>query len=266
MNSRNLLNRQQIVKNTWLRDWPFDYRFYVGRGNVSVNSDVIQLDCEDDYLNLHVKQGMVVDYALRNFDFDYIFNCDDNTYVVVDRLLKCNLFNLDYLGFPCLLGAVEYAQGACGYFLSRKAAETFVETPLTDPIYQMAGTPSDFLLGAILASKGIFLTHNYLFNMGKYITDAQGTKGYANVLPTLENKYISAHYCDENTMYRLYRHFHGGNENIINSYLVKSEITGVEYRVFEENGFFYISSNQHLFGPFDSALEAEKKVIAFENP
>jgi hypothetical protein len=266
MNSRNLLNRQKIVRETWLKDYLMDYRFYVGKGNIEVLDDVIELDCEDDYANLHIKQGLALKYALDNFEFDYVFNCDDNTYVVVDRLLSSGYENYDYMGFPCELGNVKYAQGASGYFISKRAIEAFASVSIDSPIYKMPNTPSDFLVGAILASKGIFLQANPLFNMGKYITDEKGTVGYPNVLPTLENKYISAHYCDENTMYKLYNYFHGGKENIVNSYLIKSEKTGVLYKTYEENGLFYIASSERVFGPFDSALCAEEAAIKFETP
>lgn len=58
-------------------------------------------------------------WALESQQFDYLFKCDDDTYVAVDRLAAIDLCGRDYVGRD--LGG--WASGGAGYFLSRRAAE-----------------------------------------------------------------------------------------------------------------------------------------------
>lgn len=264
MSSNKYSDRQNIIRETWLKDYDGEYYFYVGDGKNNIDGDVIRLDCKDTYEDLHMKQGMILNFVLNNLDFDYIFNCDDNTYVIVDRMKNSGFQNYNYMGHPCIIGDVYYAQGAAGYFLSKYAVTKFLETPFSNPIYNFKEMPSDFLVGSILASKNIYLHTNYLFNMGKYINN----KGYYAVLPNNKNKYISSHYCDEKTMNLLYSHFHGDDNKIINCYQSRSDKSGLMYTITEdENGDFYIKGNGHPYlelGPFDTAIEAEIAVTKQE--
>ena len=54
-------------------------------------------------------------------DWDYLFKCDDDTYVSIPRLLAYDLAGRDYVGAEWKPG-VGYGSGGAGYFLSRRAA------------------------------------------------------------------------------------------------------------------------------------------------
>jgi hypothetical protein len=78
-----------------------------------------------------------------SFEWDYLFKCDDDTYVSIPRLLACDLAGRDYVGAEWRPG-VGYGSGGAGYFLSRKAAGLVAEH-----LEQAAGA-EDLLVGQIL--------------------------------------------------------------------------------------------------------------------
>ena len=81
-------------------------------------------------------------------DWDYLFKCDDDTYVSIPRLLAYDLAGRDYVGAEWQL-RVGYGSGGAGYFLSRRAAALIAER-LT-----AATGAEDLLVGQILRAAGI---------------------------------------------------------------------------------------------------------------
>lgn len=51
---------------------------------------LLHCPCPDDYASLSQKTRLFCRWAVSNYDFDYLFKCDDDTYVHVDRLVKCD--------------------------------------------------------------------------------------------------------------------------------------------------------------------------------
>ena len=80
--------------------------------------------------------------------WDYLFKCDDDTYVSIPRLLAYDTASRDYIGAEWKPD-VKYASGGAGYFLSRKAAAIVAEK-LTH-----ATGVEDLLVGQILRAAGI---------------------------------------------------------------------------------------------------------------
>ncbi len=80
--------------------------------------------------------------------WDYLFKCDDDTYVSIPRLLAYDTAGRDYIGAQWKPG-VNYASGGAGYFLSRKAAAIVAEK-----LTQATGA-EDLLVGQILRTAGI---------------------------------------------------------------------------------------------------------------
>ena len=83
--------------------------------------------------------------------WDYLFKCDDDTYVSIPRLLAYDLADRDYVGAEWRPG-VGYGSGGAGYFLSRRAAFLVAEQ------LEHATGAEDLLVGRILRAAGIRLS------------------------------------------------------------------------------------------------------------
>jgi hypothetical protein len=120
--------RIQAVRDTWWKDIePFSHhvtgRFFYGMPHKpTVAADEVFLPVPDDYEHLPHKTVAICQWALRN-GFEYLYKCDDDTAVYVERLVLELYQRFDYAG--CANG--EVATGGPGYFLSRKAMQ-FVAT------------------------------------------------------------------------------------------------------------------------------------------
>lgn len=108
-----------------------------------------------DYSSLPQRVRAFCQWAISRDDWDYLFKCDDDTYVAMSRLVRYPL-TADYIGAEWTPGA-RYASGGAGYFLSRKAAEV-VACHLT----RKEG-PEDVYVRDALASQGIPFTQDQRF-------------------------------------------------------------------------------------------------------
>lgn len=110
----------------------------------------LQIPCPDTYEALPQKTAAFCRWACEQRDIDYLFKCDDDTYLVPKRLLDVDLDGVDYLGTPLFIG-IPYASGGAGYFLSRRAARVVAEH-----MHEEAG-PEDLIVSQHLARHGIQL-------------------------------------------------------------------------------------------------------------
>jgi hypothetical protein len=108
-----------------------------------------------DYRSLPQRTRAFCQWAIARDDWDYLFKCDDDTYVSISRLVRYPL-TADYIGAEWAPG-VQYASGGAGYFLSRKAAEVVAEH-----LTQKEG-PEDVYVRDALASQGIPFTQDQRF-------------------------------------------------------------------------------------------------------
>ncbi len=108
-----------------------------------------------DYLSLPQRTRAFCQWAISRDDWDYLFKCDDDTYVSISRLIRYPL-TADYIGAEWRPG-VRYASGGAGYFLSRKAAEVVAEH-----LTRKEG-PEDVYVRDALASQGIPFTQDQRF-------------------------------------------------------------------------------------------------------
>lgn len=138
---RDTLNGfNDAIRETWLSNTTVDYKFFIGRGATPKKDDEILLDCPDHYIGLPYKTLEIVRWALNN-NYDYIFKCDTDTFVMVDRLLQSGFEQYDYVGaFNEAIGIenavygklYSWASGGSGYFISKKAGEIVLATGIND--------------------------------------------------------------------------------------------------------------------------------------
>jgi hypothetical protein len=121
-------DRVAALRDTWLKDVePFkshvEYKLFYGTdGNRPAEPDEVFLGF-DEYAGPPAKTIAICRWA-REQDYDYIFLCDDNTGVYVDRIVHELISNrFDYAGYK--QGSV--CTGATGYWLSKSAYKIIAE-------------------------------------------------------------------------------------------------------------------------------------------
>lgn len=167
----------QQVRGTWLRDRDADYRFFVGSGARRTAADEVPLEVGDGYADLPMKTKGIARWALLK-EYDFIFLCDTDTYVVVPRLLDSGFERFDYSGYfhrcvscvstdgycHCVGDKGEqlysYASGGSGYWLSAKAMSVIASANLyqdvLDPRRDGCSTRGeDLQVGWTLGAAGI---------------------------------------------------------------------------------------------------------------
>jgi hypothetical protein len=142
--------RIQAVRETWWQDInAFSHhvtgKFFYGAGTSVESDDAVVLQVPDDYEHLPHKTQAICRWALEN-GFDYLFKCDDDTAVYVERLvLELLLTRFDYAG----LEHSNVCTGGPGYFLSKRAMQAVVAK----------GTPDfwaeDVWVGKIMGERNI---------------------------------------------------------------------------------------------------------------
>ena len=177
--------RRAAIRDTWLRRYHGTVVFCTGFGENGrlLENDIVTLDCEDTYEKLPHKMLLFFRTLLRHDQFDWMFKCDDDTYV------KCESWHALLHNATWDYGGRVYAgsgggafnrahhinkvtdvkfkhkhqgiwrgpwcQGGDGYFLSRRAVSILaehIEPPDPNELYE------DKMVGDILRSSGIFPT------------------------------------------------------------------------------------------------------------
>lgn len=123
--------RLQAIRDTWWKDTDLQNltaKFFYGRppDNRQAKADEVFLPVDDDYGHLVDKSNAIIRWAYEN-GFDFVFLCDDDTAVYIDRLLDEINIGFDYAGY--LNG--KSCSGGPGYFLSRKAMAEVARNPIT---------------------------------------------------------------------------------------------------------------------------------------
>jgi len=121
------------------------------------------LETGDEYVDLPAKIKSLCDFAIDD-DFDWLFKCDSDTFVWLDRLLASGFEQFDYIGWAggVVEPAQEYASGGAGYWLSRKAFEIVAKAPLT------SDTCEDRWVGRVLFDAGIIVHRDVRYAHGRH--------------------------------------------------------------------------------------------------
>lgn len=173
---------RQAVRETWAASVPEMVKVvcYVGEGESPAEADVWALECPDTYAALPRKTQAFLRRALGHEDWDYVFKCDDDTYVALDRLLKL-AGRGDYVG-SADLAERGFASGGGGYLLSRAAASIVAQAP-TPP-----DGGEDVWVGEVLRKNGVRLTPTPLLRMDH------------RDFPTEESGLVTVHWCSPDLM------------------------------------------------------------------
>lgn len=170
----------------------------------------LNLPCFDGYYDLRHKIKMLMQWFtgvnnMENLFFPhYLYKCDDDTFVHVDRLLALEPGKFDYIGCRINEG---FAAGGAGYIVSRKAAKIVADcmTPKNPVQYSQGhwGCNEDYAVGELMKWMGIELWDNRRFNHGN-----DGT-------PTPYNDSISGHHIQPDHMRRVWAEFQPAEQVVL---------------------------------------------------
>ena len=153
---------------------------------------LLHCPCPDDYGSLSMKTRWLCLWAIANYMFDFLFKCDDDTYVHVDRLLRYET-QAEYVG--CHIPGYEFshASGGAGYRLSHNAA-IHVGTFLNG-----SASYEDWMVWKLLTSAGIPLQSDSRFNFN------------CDRPPAHDNDQITCHWCSEQRMREIHKALYPAN-------------------------------------------------------
>lgn len=149
--------RREAVRETWAAALPPEvgYRFFIGGGGDDPHPDTVVLPVDDSYWGLPAKVVAFMRWALAHAEFEWLFKCDDDTYLHGGRLLEVareaeGKYGL--VGGLTLCWPYRYPSGGAGYLMSREMVERLVasdavpETGLEDVLI---GQAAILRLGAV---------------------------------------------------------------------------------------------------------------------
>jgi hypothetical protein len=186
--------RRRAQLETWLPPScgpRLDWRFFIGLPRTEEARQepaTIYVSTPDDYHDLPLKTAEAVAWAWRE-EYEFLFKCDDDTYVRPERLLASGFESHDYSGWT---KDRSYAQGGSGYWLSRRAMEVVVRAHLNHH-------SEDAAIGIALAGRGILPVHDERYQPG--LGTAESTP------PLRSNDVIALHNCKPEKMRKVHRDF-----------------------------------------------------------
>lgn len=190
--------RREACLETWAnvsqRD-DVDLVFILGSGQSSQpvrEGCLLHCPCPDDYDSLSLKTRWFCLWAIANHTFDFLFKCDDDTYVQIDRLLLCDTPG-DYVGGAIPGHIYGHASGGAGYRLTRNAAIHVAAFLTSKASYE------DWLVWNVMTGAGITLRSDGRFN---YNCDRW---------PAQDNDQITCHWCSEQKMREIHEGLHPSN-------------------------------------------------------
>lgn len=172
ISSFNTTARRQAVFDTWAKDLDgkeqIDLIAYISAEKRHRQRDgkILYLDTTDAYAYNTWRFIEFLQYALETINPDFYFNCCDDTYVAIDRLIAFDYRNADYIGQFCrgYLGQYHpYAAGGAGFFLSKRAVEILLADKAFLESRGVMPSITDMLIGECLHRHGIELAPSERF-------------------------------------------------------------------------------------------------------
>lgn len=184
--------RREAIRNTWLKH-PFsrqeiDYRFFIGGDNIPEDNrdDIVALGSPDSYDYLPRKCYDFYKWCSEHYDFDFIFKCDDDTFLAIERLMTLPDYDYGLIGDPSTKVSGRLApSGGAGYFLSKNLVKDLltIEIPETGC--------EDLVFGKLALSLGYECKADERLCL------------HAGKPPLPDNDMVSCHWCSAEDMYIL---------------------------------------------------------------
>ena len=201
---------------TWTRDIQNPHEYYFYGSKVQSQKMNRTWNCEPDEgearFRLPEKTYKMLVESL-NHDWDFLFKCDDDTYLNFDKLvefLKDYDANDDlYLGMK-IVNPFAYAQGGAGYVLTRTAVKKCTESfkhfykdiNLNDRLKSKTLHSEDYSVGLALKEQGINLTHTDSLSTPDPAIAKQNQSVCIDAI--IKEHKITTHYVNSETMEKIY--------------------------------------------------------------
>jgi hypothetical protein len=160
----------------------------LGDAEATNEPGLVSLPVQDTYDRLAAKVHCFYRYALEHYDFEYLFKCDDDTYVRPERLCRLPRTGVDFLGSMQILRG--YAQGGAGYLMSRRMVKHFASQ-------SAANRPEDVFFTELAKASGMTLA------------STERLQGYKDQVPEVENEVVTGHWLNPFEMHRVHAGFTG---------------------------------------------------------
>lgn len=177
--------KREAIRETWMihTQEGIECMFFVGGDHLlEGESDTIVVTADDSYDFLPAKVIAFFKHALEHFEFDWLFKCDDDTYIVLSRLHSLLKLNAELIGNEFLTTRGSPSGGA-GYLLSRR----IVELIAGDQSLSNRG-PEDIIVGEAAVRHGAKSVGTNLL------------RWTATPSPRIDNNLITAHWCSPERM------------------------------------------------------------------
>lgn len=187
--------RREACRDTWLKHSVpgIDYKFFIGnKAPAPPEADVVTLPVADTYKALTCKGLEFYKWSVKNYEFDWLFKCDDDTYCVLDRLSAICDPEADMIGAAAYVNWRGTPSGGAGYMMSRELVEYIVANENDVP-----------LVGAEDVIFGSFATKN-----GFTIKPDARLVGTYRVKPAQTNDQVTCHWIKPHQMRELERQYY----------------------------------------------------------
>jgi hypothetical protein len=195
--AQGMRERRDAVRETWLHALPpgITAVFFVGAADLD-EPGVVCLPVPDDYHSLSIKVHAFYCYALRHLEFDFLFKCDDDTYVHAERLAALARPGVDFVGSK-QLDTHGFASGGAGYLMSRSLVEDFVSEPVT------ARCDEDVLFSSRVQKSAV------------RCESSDALQGFGAPVPEFWNAVVTGHWCPPPQMRRIHAGLTGSEHGAI---------------------------------------------------
>jgi hypothetical protein len=184
-------DRRRAIRETWLRHLPFGVSvvFFSGDCDAANEPGLVSLPVPDTYEHLAGKVHCFYRYSLEHYKFEYLFKCDDDTYVRPERLCRLPRPGVHFLGSMEIHQG--YAQGGAGYLMSRSMVEHFADQPAETT------APEDWLFTQRAIASGMTLA------------STPRLQGHGDQVPEIDNEFVTGHWLGPFEMQRVHAGFTG---------------------------------------------------------